>query len=131
MAIWESGRESSLLDAILDGRKTVEGRLKRGKFAEYRTGDYVWLRRDFRGPDGQLRDGTERAALVIIESIHLYRTFLEMTRAEGHENVIPGSASPEAATAEYDRFYPAEDQACYGVLAIRIRPVDAKTFSHT
>lgn len=55
MAIWESGRESKLLDDIIAGRKTVEGRLKRGKFAEYRADDVIALRRDIRGEDGVLR----------------------------------------------------------------------------
>ena len=26
MSVWQSGRESRLLDAIMDGRKTIEGR---------------------------------------------------------------------------------------------------------
>lgn len=35
--IYESGRESSLLDDIQAGHKTVECRLNRGKFADYRS----------------------------------------------------------------------------------------------
>ena len=46
--IWESGRESRLLDEMIAGRKTIEGRLCRGKFAQYAPGDIVNLRRDFR-----------------------------------------------------------------------------------
>ena len=60
MKTWESGRESGLLDEIIAGRKTIEGRLNRGKFAEYQPGDQVWLRRDYRDKQGVLRDGEPR-----------------------------------------------------------------------
>ena len=56
MTMWESGRESALLDEIIAGRKTVEGRLNRSKFAQYKVGDTIKLRRDVRQPDGTLRD---------------------------------------------------------------------------
>ena len=54
MKVWESGRESSLLDDIIAGRKIIEGRLNRGKFAKYSVGDIVSLRRDHRDNRGIL-----------------------------------------------------------------------------
>lgn len=123
MTIWESGRESGLLDAIIDRSKTIEGRLKKGKFADYRVGDTVKLRRDYRDEQGVLHDGEPDAARVEIIAIREYPTFLAMVRAEGFEAVIPGAASAEAAAAEYDKYYSAEDQAYYGVLGIQIQPV--------
>jgi len=57
MNTWESGRESNLLDDIIAGRKTIEGRLNRDKFAKYTVSDQVWLRRDHRDANGILRDG--------------------------------------------------------------------------
>jgi ASC-1-like (ASCH) protein len=123
MNTWESGRESSLLDAILDGRKTIEGRLNKGKFAEYAVGDTVSLRRDIRGADGVLRDGQPGAATVEIIAIRQYSDFLSMVTAEGFEKVIPSARNPRQAADEYDKFYSREDQARYGVLAIEIRPI--------
>ncbi|NCU38236.1 hypothetical protein EOL96_04250 [Candidatus Saccharibacteria bacterium] len=52
--VWQSGRESTLLDEIIAGRKTTEGRLDRGKFAHYQIGDIVELRRGLRGEYGML-----------------------------------------------------------------------------
>lgn len=123
MTIWESGRESKLLDDIIAGRKTVEGRLKRGKFAEYRVGDMIKLRRDIRGDDGVLRDGEPGQARVKIIAIREYPDFLSLCRAEGYERVIPHAASAEAAADEYNKYYTAEEQAEYGVLAIEIGPL--------
>lgn len=120
MTIWESGRESSLLDDIIAGRKTIEGRLNKGKFAEYRVGDVVKLRRDVRGEDGVLVDGEPDAARVEIVAIRSYRDFLSMVQAEGFQKVIPSAISAEEAANEYDKYYSPEDQARYGVLAIEV-----------
>lgn len=121
MAQWESGRESLLLDDIITGRKTVEGRLNKGKFAEYTVGDTVSLRRDIRGDDGILRDGTPGATVVEVVAIRTYPDFLSMVTAEGFLNVIPSAASAQEAADEYNRYYSAKDQKRYGVLAIQVR----------
>ncbi|MDN5275277.1 MAG: Archaea-specific enzyme related to ProFAR isomerase (HisA) and containing an additional [Candidatus Saccharibacteria bacterium] len=119
--LWESGRESHLLDEIIAGRKTIEGRLNRGKFALYKPGDQIWLRRDHRDENGELQNGEPRQVLVEIVAIRKYSSFLEMVKTEGYERVIPQAMSAEAAAGEYDTYYPAEDQATYGILAIEIR----------
>lgn len=123
MTVWESGRESGLLDDIIAGRKTIEGRLNRGKFADYKPGDRVWLRRDYRDQNGVLQDGEPRQVLVEVTAVRHYRTSLAMVTAEGFKSVIPYAATAEAAAAEYDKYYSAEDQAKYGVLAIAFRIV--------
>lgn len=120
MTIWESGRESGLLDDIIAGRKTIEGRLKRGKFAEYRAGDIIKLRRDIRDENGMLHDGESDAARVEVVAIREYPDFLTLCRSEGYERVIPSAESAEMAADEYDKFYSAENQATYGVLAIEV-----------
>ena len=123
MAHWESGRESALLDDIIAGRKTIEGRLNKGKFAEYRVGDTVSLRRDIRDSSGILRDGEPGAALVQVIAIRHYPDFLSMVTAEGFTKVIPRAQTAQEAADEYDRYYLTEDQARYGVLAIEVRPI--------
>ncbi len=82
MTVWESGRESALLDEIIAGRKTVEGRLNRGKFAEYRPGDIVKLRRDYRDEAGALQDGEPDAVRVEVLAIRQYHDFFSMIEAE-------------------------------------------------
>jgi len=123
--IWQSGRETHLLDDIIGGRKTIEGRLNRDKFAEYQVGDTVSLRRDVRDEHGQLKDGEVGAAEVEIVAIRRYDNFLDMVTAEGYERVIPSAESHGAAAAEYDRYYSLEDQKQYGVLAIEVKLVSS------
>lgn len=123
MTVWESGRESHLLDDIIAGRKTIEGRLNRGKFAEYRVGDIVKLRRDIRSDDGVLHDGEPDATRVKIVAIRRYPNFLTMAEAEGYQNVIPYAGSAHEAADEYNKYYTAADQASCGVLALEITVV--------
>ncbi len=124
MTNWESGRESGLLDAIIDGRKTIEGRLNTGKFADYKVGDTVSLRRDIRSNDGILHDGEPNAARVKIVAIRNYKSFLDMTTAEGFKRVIPEANTALEAANEYNKYYPLADQEKYGVLAIQISYID-------
>ncbi len=121
MTVWESGRESALLDEIIAGRKTIEGRLNRGKFADYKPGDVVKLRRDIRLPDGTLQDGEPDAASVEVVAVRRYTNFLDMVTAEGFQKVIPSAGSAQEAADEYNKYYSAEDQARYGVLAVEIK----------
>lgn len=120
MTTWESGRESALLNDIIAGRKTIEGRLNRGKFAQYQVGDIVRLRRDVRNAQGELEDGPLDAARVRIVAIRHYATFLALVMAEGYQRVIPSATSVKQAAEEYDKYYTMADQQHYGVLAIEI-----------
>lgn len=120
MKVWESGRESKLLDDIIAGRKTIEGRLNKGKFADYVVGDVVSLRRDYRDLSGVLHDGESRAAFVKIVAIRKYKTFLDMTKTENYKLIIPSAENAESAAKVYNSYYLANDQEKYGVLAIEI-----------
>lgn len=120
MTIWESGRETELLDDIIAGRKTIEGRLNRDKFAKYVVGDTVLLRRDFRDENGDMQSGYPRAAKVVVTGIRHYKTFIDMVTTEGFKKVIPSAVTAQSAANEYNKYYSATDQAKFGVLAIEI-----------
>ena len=120
MSTWSAGRESSHLDDILLGKKTVEGRLARGKFAQYAPGDVVYLRRDIRAQDGTLHDGEPDQARVRVLAVNRYLSFREMLKKEGLNNVLPRANSLDEAVAEYERHYTRQEHATYGVLGIVI-----------
>lgn len=126
MATYESGRESYLLDYILEGKKTIEGRLNRGKFRNYKVGDTIWLRRDYRDEYGRLQDGEPRQACVEITAIRHYASFADMIEAEGYRTVVPGAENAEAALAVYNSYYTTDEQLEHGVLAIEIALVDTQ-----
>jgi ASC-1-like (ASCH) protein len=90
MKVWESGLESKLLDDIIAGRKTIEGRLNRDKFAEYSIGGILSLRCDYRDASGVLREGESHVARVKIVAIRHYETFIDMVKNENYKTDSSG-----------------------------------------
>lgn len=95
---------------ILNGKKTVEGRLNKGKFAALCAGDIIELE-------------PERIRFKVTEKI-LYPTFIAMIEAEGVENVIPDKTDAIGAAQVYYDFFSEEEEASFGIVAIRIRRKD-------
>jgi ASC-1-like (ASCH) protein len=97
------------LSFVLNGKKTIEGRLNKGKFKDLKTGDILLI-----GPEEKE---------YIIERTTLYNSFKEMIEKEGIENVVPDKNNIESAEAVYYKFYTKEEEKEYGVLAIKIKVI--------
>lgn len=123
MTTWEFGLEEAPLAAILTGRKTIEGRLSKGKFAEFKSGDTVSVRADFRDTKGVRHDGKPGVAILEIIAIRRYSNFAEMVKAEGFENIASVAGTFESTVFNYEKYYSQDEQAKYGVLAIEIKPI--------
>ncbi len=95
---------------LLNGKKTVEGRLNKGTFATLVVDSQLVL------PNG---------AVFRVVRITPYPTFLAMLQAEGIERVIPDATSLETARDVYYKFYTKEQEAEYGVLAIEVQRIAA------
>lgn len=92
---------------ILEGRKNVEGRLNKGKFASMNLGDILVLE-------------PENSRFIIIEK-NVYESFREMIEKEGIGNVIPDKNNIDEAVNVYYKFYTKEQEKEFGVVAIRIK----------
>lgn len=97
------------LSFILNNKKTVEGRLNKGKFKDLKEGDILLI-------------GIENKRFLIKRTTS-YKSFREMIRKEGIENVIPDKDNIDDAEAVYYRFYTKEQEKEFGVLAIKIKEV--------
>jgi ASC-1-like (ASCH) protein len=97
------------LSFILNGQKTIEGRLNKGKFKEFKTGDILLV--------GQKEDK------FIIERLTIYSSFREMLEKEGIKNVIPDKNTIDEAEGIYYNFYTKEQEKEFGILAIKINKV--------
>lgn len=114
------GINSEILTQILDGRKTVEGRLAKGKFLTIHPGDMISIREDIY-KDGAIADSRDKAAIIQVTDIKKFESFKDMLVAEGFQNVIPHTPSLDEACNEYKRYYSHEDEKEHGVLAISFR----------
>ena len=113
----EIGINSQILKQILDGKKTVEGRLAKDKFLAIRPGDVVSIREDIYD-DGVIVESRVSATKLLVTKIATYNSFSDMLGGVGFKSAIPSAASLEDACLEYARYYSAEDEKNYGVLAI-------------
>jgi len=95
---------------IINGQKTVEGRLNKGKFASIQKGDILIL-------------APENIEFEVIKK-NIYNSFKEMIQSEGVKNVIPDKTNIEEAIKVYYKFYTAEQENEFGVSAIKIKKIN-------
>jgi ASC-1-like (ASCH) protein len=102
---------------IKEGRKTVEGRLNKGRFSNLREGDIVtWMNND---------NNINRMFKTKIVYIKKYNTFSRMIEVEGLETVLPGIKTIDKGVKNiYRKFYSEEKEDKYGVLAIKVEPLE-------
>jgi len=100
---------------IESGLKTVEGRLYKGRFVDFKRGDTVkWF-----------VEGTKRECFTEIVDIVRYSSFEDMLHKETVKHVLPGVPDVESGVNVYRKFYTKEKEAEYGVQAIHVRVMSA------
>lgn len=92
---------------LLNGQKIIEGRLKKGKFAQLQVGDFLEL------------DQSE--AVFEVVRLASYPTFSAMLKSEALEKVLPDTKDLAAGEAIYYQFFTPEQEKEFGVLAIEVR----------
>jgi len=90
---------------ILNGSKTIEGRLNKGKFLDIKIGDTLKINNN---------------AEFIVVAKNIYSSFKDMITVEGLKNVTPDVDNIDEAVAVYYKFYAKEDEQKYGVVGIKI-----------
>lgn len=90
---------------IAAGRKTVEGRLKKGKFATLQIDDVIVI------------NDTLKAT---VKAIRHYATFHEYLTAEGLDRCLPTVETIAEGCAVYYQFYTPQMEKELGVMAIEI-----------
>lgn len=96
-------------DKIKSGKKTVEGRLNKGTFAEFKIGDIIKINND------------NHNFKVKIINIDNYESFSDMIIHKGLDNVLPGIKTLEEGVAVYRQFYLEDKEKEFKVLAITVK----------
>lgn len=113
----EIGIESSMLQQILSGEKTVEGRLGKSKFLKMKVGDKLVLREDV-WRDGAVAESIPNLGTITIKQLLYFESFEEMLDAIDFHDVIPNVSTKLEALNVYRQFYSLRDETEYGVVAI-------------
>ena len=95
-------------DLIKNNKKTIEGRLDKGMFANLKKGD-----------DITFVNGNEKLNIKV-SNIRKYKSFMEMIEVEGLDNILPTIKSVKEGAEIYNKYYPEKDQEKFGVLAIEL-----------
>ncbi len=111
MTTWKNHRQEPYFTFVKEGKKTVEGRLAKGKYAEIKAGDHIIV---------QTEDETDSFE-VIVTGTSRYDSFQEMLVGEGLEKVLPDAIDIEDGVLKYRKFYSEDKEKEYGVVAIRVK----------
>jgi ASC-1-like (ASCH) protein len=101
---------------IENGQKTVEGRLFKGIFTEFRVNDTIrWINN---------RNGKEKSVTVKITKLSKYPNFGDLLFNEKLYKVLPGFPNIKCGIVLYDRIYSSFNEIKeYGTLAIEMQVV--------
>ncbi len=109
MKIFDINVQEPYFSSIVSGKKTVEGRLNKGKFFDLQVGYILKI-------NGNVE--------YLVTTKNIYPGFREMIVAEGLKNVIPDKKTTEEALSVYYKFFSKEDELKYGVVGIKITKKD-------
>lgn len=112
----EIGLDSSLIKHVLDGTKTIEGRLGKPKFLRIRVGDQISVREDIR-INNEVTQTITNKLIILITQILYFESFDEMFSSVDFSQAIPSATTKDEAIAAYMQFYTAEDEKEHGVIS--------------
>ncbi len=109
------------LRAILEGKKTIEGRINSGFMTNIRSNDHVMF---FSG---------DKCCLVKVSQKDTYRTFREMLSSHGVHSCLPGFHEGLDGAVRLYRSFPGytEKEERYGVLALTIKTVSCEAMKRS
>lgn len=118
----EIGIESSILEDIRNGRKTIEARLGKPKYLTIGVGDVLRLREDT-WKDGVVTLSRPSDVSIKITQVLYFESFSEMLDALNYKAVVPAALNVEDAIEIYRQFYTAEAEEEFGVVAMLFESV--------
>lgn len=110
------GIESSVLDDVRSGRKTIEGRLGKPKFLKIKKGDVISLREDV-WKDGQIAGSRTSDISIKVTQLLYFESFSEMLETVNYKAVLPAALNLEDGIEIYRQFYSVKEEEEYGVVA--------------
>lgn len=115
----ELGVQEPWFSAIRDRKKTVEGRVARGKMENIRAGTVLVISKS--APAGANASSSRSRKLVaVVTKVLYYATFNDYLAHEGLNNTLPGVHTLAEGVAVYRQFYSADMEKQHGVAAIHI-----------
>ncbi|MDB5180207.1 MAG: hypothetical protein JWN12_839 [Candidatus Saccharibacteria bacterium] len=119
----EIGIESTLVEAIKNGDKTIEIRLAKPRFLLIQEDDVLSIREDFYY-EGDILESLSHALQVRVTQVLYFESFKEAFDAINYESALPTAKSVDDAIKRYREFYSVEEEREFGVVAFSIEPLE-------
>ena len=113
----EIGIESTLVESIKNGDKTIEVRLGKPRFLRIQEGDVVSIREDF-WYEGKILESLPHALEVKITQVLYFESFKELFETMDFQAVIPTAKDIDEAIKACKKFYTSEEEREFGVVAL-------------
>jgi ASC-1-like (ASCH) protein/mannose-6-phosphate isomerase-like protein (cupin superfamily) len=108
--IWKVHVSLPWFTLIKEGKKTVEGRPNRKDFAQMKVGDKIEF----------FNKELNENFMAEITNVSHHKTFEEMIKSNGIDNVLPGIRNLDEGVEVYMQYYNKNIEAEYGVVGIRV-----------
>jgi len=112
----EIGIESTLVEAIRNGDKTIEAQLGKPHILKIHEDDIISFREDF-WYEGKILESLSHAVRIKVTQVLYFETFKEMLEAVDFQAAVPTATTVDEALKTYTALYSPEDEKEYGVVA--------------
>lgn len=107
---YQSHRAEPYFTFLKNGQKTIEGRLKKGKYSRIKKGDFITVYN---------QKETDKVK-VVVKKVTLYRSIKEMLSAEPIEKILPDVTNITQGIKVYRKFYTPKQEQKFGMVAIEV-----------
>lgn len=121
----EIGIESTMVEAIRSGDKTLEVRLGKPRFLTVQEGDLLDVREDF-WYEGEILESLSHALTLRVTQVLYFESLDELFGAVDFQNAVPAAKTAKEAIATYRQYYSIEDERTYGIVAFSIEPISTE-----
>ncbi|MFA6436749.1 MAG: ASCH domain-containing protein [Candidatus Paceibacterota bacterium] len=98
---------------VKNGQKTIEGRIRKGKYQFIKPGDRIIVY------NNQETESVE----VFVKRVQAYISIKEMLEKEPIKKILPDVETIEQGLEKYKQFYTDEQQKKFGVVAIEVERI--------
>ena len=110
MREYHNHRAEPYFTFLRNGQKTIEGRIKKGKYSFIEPGDEIVV---------SSIDETENVRVAVLR-VATYSSIREMLEVEDLKKVLPDAESVERGVQIYEKFYTTQQQKEFGVVSIEV-----------
>ena len=114
MKTYHNHRAEPYFTFLKNGQKTIEGRVRRGKYQNVAAGDSIIV-----------YDLEETESISTrVKRVATYLSFRKMLETEDYKKLLPDATSIDHSVDMYRRFYTPEQEAEFGVVAIEVEVIE-------